>query len=314
MPNHSYIKKGSFTPWLMVLPAMVIIGVFGTFPFFYALHLSTVNDSIDNQSEYTIGRYSEAFEQQSFKKSVSNTLWFTGGTLIPVLAFSLTIAIGLHRAARFKKILNTLYFLPYITSIVAAALVWRSFLDPTQGITNDLFLQWGWEPQRWLLEPKGIFHMLFPNTFAPSTGPSLSLCCVIVFEIWHSTGFMIVILLAALSVIPKELEEAVRLEGGSEWTVTRHVVVPFISPTLLFLTIVGTIGSFQAFSSLYALTGDGRGPLDTTQTLTVYIFTQFYEYGRIGYGAAVAVLLTLALMVLTVVQWQISKRRTFDAS
>jgi multiple sugar transport system permease protein len=298
----------------MLLPGLLIIGLFGAFPFFYAIHLSTVDDSLKSPHYQGSNHFTEAFHDRSFQQSVETTLWFSFGTLLPVLAISLAIALGLHRATKFKKILNTLYFLPYITSIVAAALVWRSFLDPTQGIVNDLFLQWGWEPQRWLLEPRGILHLLFPESFSSSAGPSLSLCCIILFEIWHSTGFMIVIFLAALSVIPKELEEAVRLEGGSEWTVTRHVVLPYISPTLLFLFIVGMIGSFQAFSSLYALTGDGRGPLETTQTLTVYIFTQFYNYGRIGYGAAIAVLLTLALMVLTIFQWQIAKRQTFDAS
>lgn len=298
----------------MLFPAIAIIAVFGTFPFLYAVHLSTVDESSPANVSNGLAYYSDALRDESFIQSVTITLWFSCGTLFPVLFFSLTIALGLHRATKFKKILNTLYFLPYVTSIVAAALVWRAFLDPTQGFANEFFAQRGWEPQQWLLEPRGVLHLFLPDMFSPTTGPSLSLACVMVFEIWHSTGFMIVIFLAALSVIPKELEEAVRLEGGTEWTVTRHVVIPFISPTLLFLTIVGVIGSFQAFSSIYALTGDGRGPLDTTQTLTVYIFTQFYDNGLIGYGAAVAVLLTLALILLTIIQWQLAKRRVFDVS
>jgi len=135
------------------------------------------------------------------------------------------------------------------------------------------------------------------------------LCGVMLFEIWHGSGFMIVIFLAGLSAIPRELEEAARIDGAGPFQVVRKVTLPLLSPTIFFLAIVSVIKSFQAFNSVFALTGDGHGPLDTTQNVTVYIYSQFYEFHRWGYGTAVAALLCLAIMTLTVVQWRFVGRK-----
>jgi multiple sugar transport system permease protein len=129
------------------------------------------------------------------------------------------------------------------------------------------------------------------------------------FEVWHSSGFMIVIFLAGLTAIPRELEEAATIDGANGAQRILHVTLPLLSPTVFFLAIVSAVRSFQTFDSFYALTGDGRGPLDTTQNMTVYIYSNFYEYGRWGYGSAVAVLLCLAIIIMTVVQWRVGGRR-----
>jgi ABC-type sugar transport system permease subunit len=120
---------------------------------------------------------------------------------------------------------------------------------------------------------------------------------------------MIVIFLAGLTAIPRELEESARIDGAGTLQVIRNIVLPLLSPTLFFLGIVSVVRSFQAFNSFYALTGNGRGPLDTTQNMTVYIYTTFYENQRWGYGAAVATLLCIAIIGLTLVQWRYVGRR-----
>ena len=121
---------------------------------------------------------------------------------------------------------------------------------------------------------------------------------------------MIVVFLAGLATVPKELDEADRVVGASALLAMRAVTIPILSPTIFFLAVVGVIGSFQAFSSFYALTG-GRGPLNTTQNLTVYIYSNLYEFGRLGYGAAISVLLCGATAALTLLQWRIARRRVF---
>jgi len=120
---------------------------------------------------------------------------------------------------------------------------------------------------------------------------------------------MIVILLAGLTAIPRELEEAAVIDGAGWYARNRYVIVPLISPTIFFLLIMSVIKAFQAFNSFYALTGDGRGPYDSTQNMTVYIFTNLYVYQRLGYGAAVAVLLAVAIVILTLVQWRYVGRK-----
>jgi len=161
----------------------------------------------------------------------------------------------------------------------------------------------------WLLEPRGVLHLLTHGIVPPDAGPSLALCCVILFEIWHSSGFMIVVLLAGLAAIPRELEESARIDGANWYQLTRNVTIPLLSPTMFFLVVVGAIKSFQAFNSFYALTGDGSA--GGTRNMTVYIYSNFYVFGKEGYGAAVATLLSLAIVVLTLVQWRVVGRRVY---
>ena len=135
---------------------------------------------------------------------------------------------------------------------------------------------------QWLLEPRGLLHIITDGAIPASFGPSLALCCIIVFEIWRSSGFMILVILAGLSAVPRDLEDAAKVDGARTWQVFRHVTLPILSPTLLFLAIVSTISALQNFDAFYALTGDGLGPLNTTRSITVYIYTEFFVHGREG--------------------------------
>jgi multiple sugar transport system permease protein len=117
---------------------------------------------------------------------------------------------------------------------------------------------------------------------------------------------MIVVFLAGLSSIPRQLEEGARLDGATTFQVMRHVTLPLLSPTILFLLVVSAIKSFQSFNSFYALVS---APGEDTQNLIVYIYAQFYQHQRIGYGAAIAVLMCFAIVLLTIVQWRFVGRR-----
>ncbi|MBC8077663.1 MAG: sugar ABC transporter permease, partial [Chloroflexales bacterium] len=157
----------------------------------------------------------------------------------------------------------------------------------------------------------------WPNIAA---GPSVALLVVTVYSIWSALGYSIVIYMAGLTAIPSELYEAARIDGAGGWTVLRRIVWPLLAPTTLFLLIVNTIGAFQAFDPIFALTrntgmgrGEAGGPLDTTLTLPVYIYRNFYERANsVGYAAAVALLLFLFLLALTVVQFRTFGRRAED--
>lgn len=296
----------------LLAPALAVLGVFGIAPIFYALYLSLYGPR-DGAMVFTgLANYGEVLRASSFWNSVWVTVFYVLGTVPLTILISFVAADLLHRVTRFRGLLRTLYFLPFITSVVASATVWRVLLDPTAGIANELTAIFGIPAQTWLLEPRGVLHIVTNGMVPASFGPSLALCCIMLFEIWRSCGFMIVVFLAALSAIPREMEDAARLDGASGAQVARNVTLPLLSPTLFFLTVVSVIGSFQTFSSFYALTRDGRGPLDTTQNIIVYIYnTNFYQYERMGYGSAVAVLLALTLIALTLLQWRILGRKVF---
>lgn len=297
--------------WTLLVPALVILSAFGLLPLGYAAVLSAYRQRPGSDEFVGWLNYGEALSSRAFWDSVSVTFYYVLGTVPLTIIAGFVVANFLFRIPRFAGTYRTLFFLPYVSSVVAAATIWRVLLDPTAGPISRVTGLLGVPAQTWLLEPRGVLHLITNGWVPPDLGPSLALCCIILFEIWHAVGFMIIVFLAALTAVPRELEDAARLDGAGSLQVTWQITLPMLSPTIFFLTVIGVIGSFQAFSSIYALTGNGRGPLDTTQNLTVYIYSNFYEYGRLGFGSAVAVLLCLMLVLLTIVQWRTAGRRVF---
>ena len=293
----------------LLAPALIVLGVFGVAPLFYAVYMSLYGGRYGGGAFVGLANFREALHSESFWGSFRVTAYYALGTIPATMGVSFLIAYGLFRIVRGRSFFRTVYFLPYVTSVVAAAMIWRSLLNPQFGVANAL-LQWlGAAPQAWLLEPRGVLYLLTHGRVPASVGPSLALCCVILFEVWHASGFMVVVFLAGLTAIPRELEEAARIDGANAFQIIRKVILPLLSPTVFFLAIVSVIKSFQAFNSFYALTGNGRGPVDSTQNVTVYIYSNFYEYQRLGYGAAVATLLCITIVALTLFQWGLVGRR-----
>jgi multiple sugar transport system permease protein len=308
---HTRRLKDAPIALFLLLPALAILGTFGLFPLLYAVHMSLFEGKWGMGEWAGLSNYFDAFHSEDFRHSFFVTLYYAIGTIPTTMVLSFLIASALFRVVRARGLFRTLYFLPYVTSAVAAAMVWRAIFNPQFGVLNAVL---GWmhlQPQDWLLEPRSVLSLVTGNPEWANVGPSLALCCVVLFDVWHGSGFMIVILLAGLTAIPRELEEAARIDGANAFQVARRVTLPLLSPTLFFLGIVSVIKSFQAFNSFFALTGNGSGPLDTTQNLTVYIYSEFYEYHRWGYGTAVATLLCLAIVTLTVVQWRLAGRKVY---
>ncbi|MFO7973759.1 MAG: sugar ABC transporter permease [Candidatus Hydrogenedentota bacterium] len=304
-------KRWRDTPLALCLlsPVFVILGTFGIAPLFYAVYLSLFEFRPSGRLFIGLGNYLGALTEPDFWRSALVTIYYVVGTIPITMVISFLIASLLYRIGRGRGLFRTVYFLPYITAVVAAATVWASLLHPQDGPMNELLTLLGFEPQAWLLESRGVLWVITKGWIGPNVGPSLALFCIMLFEIWHSSGFMIVIFLAGLTTIPRDLEEAARIDGAGWWQSTRAVTIPILSPTIFFLLVVSTIKAFQAFNSFYAMTGDGQGPQNTTQNLTVYIYANFYKAGRIGYGAAVATLLAIGIVVMTVLQWRIAGRR-----
>lgn len=292
----------------LLLPAGLIVGIFGLLPLGATIYLSLFDGRYIQGDFRGLGNYGEALVSRDFWNSVLVTCYYLLGTVPVTLVLGFGVARLLKGVTRGQTFFKTLYFLPYITSAYAAALVWRALLNPQTGTANRLLAWVGMPAQQWLLEPRGVLHLLSSGLVPDDVGPSLALCCVIAFDIWHGLGFTVVILLAGLASIPREVEEAARIDGASSWQVMRHVTLPMLSPTLYFLAVVGTIKGFQAFNSFYALTQSGGNTLGTTENMVIYLFANFYEYGRWGYGAAIAALLLVAIIGLTIIQSRVARR------
>jgi multiple sugar transport system permease protein len=309
--RHSRPGRQTMLALPMLAPALLILGAFGLFPLFYAFHLSLYAGKAGQGAFTGLGNYGLALGRPEFWNSVQVTVYYVAGVVPLTLLLSLLVAYGLWRVTWGRGVLRTFFFLPFITSAVAAATVWRAILDPQTGAANQL-LEWlGLPPQAWLLEPAGVLHLFTGGAVPVDVGPSLALCCIIAFDVWHGSGFAIVVFLAGLSAIPRELEDAARIDGAGSWQLLRRVVLPLISPTIFFLMIVSVIRAFQAFNSFFTLTAGGARTLGTTENLILHVYSNFYEYQYWGYGAAVALLLSGMIVVLTWLQWRFLGRRVF---
>lgn len=242
-----------------------------------------------------------------------NTVWYSLGSIPFQFAISLMLATFLFQNIKGKAAFRMIYFLPYITPTVGAAAVFRViFSGRDTAPMNSLFSLLGMDTLGWLNEPTGVFQLMAGSGVtlpAWAAGPSLSLVVIIIFGVWSFVGFNTVIFLAGLGAIPGSLYEAASIDGAGRWAQFRHVTLPLLSPTIYFLTLYAVIGTFKAFNHIYVL----RSPaaLGTADTISVVIFDAMKRDTRYGYAAALAMLLLIIVMALTVVNNRIASRRVF---
>jgi multiple sugar transport system permease protein len=306
--------------YAFLLPAFILLLLFHLLPVFYALFLSLFDARVFRDMWHpgpfaAAGNYARLFTSTDFAQSLGNTVWYA----------AITVPGGLFLAVLFAQLLNgkiwgrtgyrVTYFLPYITSTIAAAVVWRWIFQPRVGVANAV-LQWiGLPTQTWADEPRGIFQLFGQLIHLPLSGwlagPSLALVTVAIVSVWYSVGFNTVIALAGLTTIPNDLYEAARIDGASRWTLFRHITLPLLTPTLLFLLVVETIRSFQSFDFFYQMMA-GQ-PVPGAKVVTVYLYEQGFKSFNLGYAAAIGLVLFAIIFVLTLLQFRATRSRVVYA-
>lgn len=247
-----------------------------------------------------------------FLHSFVVTAMYSGFAVPFELAIGLGLAYLLFQRIRGRTLFRIVYFLPYITPFIATSIVFTVLFSHrgTSPINNFINL-FGIPDQKWLLEPTGIFRLIFgagiPDWMA---GPSLALIVIIIYTIWTYAGYHTVVFLAGLGNISGELYEAARIDGANGWAVFRHITLPLLSPTTFFLLLVSVIGTFQAFTQIWIM----RTPAVTgaVDTVSVFIFEQARANNpNLGYGSAMATVLFAVILVLTLIQNRLAKNRVF---
>jgi ABC-type sugar transport system permease subunit len=243
------------------------------------------------------------------------TLFYSLGTIPFQLGLSLFLAILLFQNLKGSQLFRMIFFLPYVTPTVASAAVFRQlFSNRLQAPVNAGLRILGLSPLQWLWEPKGIFKLMttsigIQNWPSWADGPSLALVVIMIFSIWVFVGYDIVIYLAGLGNISKEMSEAAEVDGANRWQVFRYITFPMLSPTTYFLTIIAIIGTFKAFNHIWVMRLDAA--LGTTDTFSVVIFTEFFEKLRYGYASAMAFILFAIIIVLTYLNTKTQGSRVF---
>jgi multiple sugar transport system permease protein len=243
------------------------------------------------------------------------TLFYALGTVPFQLGIALFLAVLLFQNLAGSQFFRILFFLPYVTPTVASAAVFRQiFSNRYQAPVNSGLRILGFEPLQWLWEPKGIFQMLATSLGIESwpawaNGPSLALVVIMIYSIWTFVGYDTVIYLAGLGNISKETAEAAEVDGANRWQVFRHITFPLLSPSTYFLTIISVIGTFKAFNHIWVMRLEAA--LQTTDTFSVVIFSEFYEKLRYGYASAMAFVLFAIILILTYLNTKIQGSKVF---
>jgi multiple sugar transport system permease protein len=305
--THASRRRIQWSAYLYILPAFVIIAVFHILPVFYALFISLNRGPVNRFIFIGLGNYLRALTGPEFWSSFSVTFLYAFLTMPVSIVLGLFFAYLLFQRVRGQAVYRTIFFLPYVVATVGSSVVWAWIFDPATGLANVVLGWLGVPPQRWLIEPAGLFDLLGRAGWPVPAwlhGPSLALVAVAIFTVWQSMGYDVIIFLAGLTNIPAELYEVARIDGGNGVQLFRYITVPLLAPTTFFIVIISVIGSLQSFNQIFAMNTAAAqqlgGPLGSTATLTVYMFNQLYTFSDYGYASAVAVLLSLVILGLTV--------------
>jgi multiple sugar transport system permease protein len=278
---------------LFVAPNLAAVVVFMLFPLGFSLYMSLHNWDLFTPAKFAgLSNYRDLFtEDPLFSIAMRNTVVYVVGTVVPTVLISLAVAGVLNRKIKGISIFRTIIFLPLAVSSVVIAVVWQFVFNTNNGLLN-IVLGWvGISPIPWLVDPKWAMT---------------SLCMV---SIWRSVPFATVILLAAMQGVPENLYEAARLDGAGEVRQFVSITVPLIRAAVSFVVVISIIHAFQAFDLVYVLTGRNGGPETATYVLGIMLFQHAFAFLEFGYASALAWVMFAILLVLTVVQLRLGRRR-----
>lgn len=285
-------KKEKLGYYVFILPALIIFSVFIFGPMlqsfvlsFYKYNLMTIN-----QAEFTgFDNFISLFKNPVFHKALQNTAVYSLVTVPVLMALGLANALLLNnRRLRAKSFYKVCYYMPYVSSMVAVAIVFSLLFNAsTNGIMNQILANMGMKPVGWLSDSKLAFPV------------------IMLLSVWKSVGYVMIVYLGGLLAIPNEIYEAVSLDPISSWVKLTRITIPLLRPTTLFLLVTQTIASFQVFTPVQVLT-DG-GPGYATTTLVTLLYQKGFKEYKMGIASAIAILLFVILLILAIAQNRLEK-------
>jgi multiple sugar transport system permease protein len=290
------VKPEARAAALFLTPALAVLAIFFFLPVVAGFALSLTDfdlyaiGDVHNIRFVALHNYAAALHNEIFWTALGNTLYFAlaGGPL--TVAVSLAAALLVNaKAARFKPLFRTVYFAPVVTTLVAVSIVFRFLYHPRFGALNLALARLGLPQIDWLGDPRWAMP------------------AIILLAVWKNFGYNMIIFVAGLQAIPDELYEAARIDGAGLWRQFRHVTLPMLGPTFLFVGIVTAIGYLQLFAEPYVMTYGG--PLNKTLSAMMLVYKEGFRWWRMGYAAAVAFLLCLVIAAAAALQMRFQERR-----
>lgn len=275
--------------WIFIMPAVLGIIIFILIPIFFSFGLSFAKWDLLNPIEFVgFDNYKEILTEPLFGKILLNTVIFALATSIFGVIIPLILASILNRKIRGSEFFKTAYFLPFITPMIVIGIIWQWIFDPNIGLLNKVLQI----HVNWLYDP----HWAMP--------------ALIIVSVWKLIGYNMIIFLSSLSGISNSMFEAAKIDGASPLETFFYVTIPLLSPTIFFVVIITAVSSFQIFDLIYLMTQGG--PLDSTNVLVYAIYKNAFEYFNAGKASAIAYVLFIIILILTLIQWNLRKKLVYN--
>jgi putative chitobiose transport system permease protein len=280
------VKK--LTPYLFVGPALLLLLLFIIVPMLEVVWFSLLNYSFFGPNEFIgLDNYRRLLTDRNFWWTLFNSLLYVSVTPV-LIVVSLIVALSIRNSVRSAKVIRLLFFLPVITPVIVVGIMWKWIFTEESGVLNYLLSLFGIGNVPWLTR--------YPT----------NMVSVMILTVWRGFGYYMMIILAGLALIPKEIEEAGELDGAGPFQQVIHIILPNLKPTLLFIFVVSSSSAIKLFTELYVLIPGV--PMDN-KTLVAYLYRQSFERFDFGYGSAIAVVLFVITSFLSYANIRMMERR-----
>lgn len=284
--------RNTLIGWSFILPNFIGFGLLTLIPIVVLFYMSFTNWNVFGTANWVgLANFQRLMGDGSFQIAVFNTVYYSVLHIPLTIVVALGLALLLNNKLRGVAFFRTAAFFPYITSIVAIAVVWNLLFSPEYGPINEFLRFIGIQnPPGWL------------------TSPEWAMPAVVIVSTWRDMGYYMILFLAGLQTVPRELHEAARMDGASVWQRFVNVTLPCLRPTMFFVTVMLTINSFKIFDLILVMT-DG-GPGQSTLVMSQFIYRKGFEESQFGYASAAAVVLFFMCIIVTILQFLWNKKRS----
>ena len=288
-------KKENLAGLLFILPAMIPLSVFWILPVLFSGGLSFTNWDMMSENIKFMGikNYTGLLRDPNFGRILKNTLVFAVGSTVPTIFLGMMTALVMNGSRKGTGVYRTIIFAPYITPMAAISVVWSWIFEPRVGILNFIMRLVGLPESQWLQSSR------------------TAMVSVLIVTIWKSLGWTMIFYMEAIRKVPQNLLESAAIDGANGFWRFVKITLPLISPTTLFLVIMSTISSLQAYDQIQVLTQGG--PAGATRTLLYYYYQEAFQNFNTGKASAVAVILVIITVVLSLAETGISNKMVFDS-
>ena len=290
MKRFKYRAENSPQAWLFLLPALIIIGIFSVLPLIKTFIMSFQKGTLNSLEFNGVKNFKVVLSDPKFHTALFNTTLYSFIVVPVCLVIAMFIAVSIHEKIKYKSIFETIFFIPYLTSIIAVGIVFRFLLNGEYGFVNYIlgFLNVG--PIEFLNDPK------------------MSMTTLIIFGIWSGLAFNIIILLSGLRNVDPSYYKVADMFGASKREQFFRITLPQMIPIITFLLMINFINAFKVYAQVFAIFNGKAGIADSATTAVFYIFNKFYVENRYGQGMAAAVILFILILLFTLFQNYVLRR------